>query len=455
MGKFDGESHEALYSMIANAQPSRFSDAETALHKAYTDINAIGEEFRAHVERVKWEGEGGDAFRTWGAEMAKQTLVLAEYTKGVGEGIGHAGKGLSLGQSQMPPVDPCYADPERDAERRASSDKKRQDAIQAMVKTDSYVTVAQEQLNGLAEPNFPPPPSDMFGVGEFERPQGGSQPVAAVPGGGGGSSYAASLHHVPAVDGGTDPTSTSHHDGAGGVHHLTESGRHRVETSGTAIDSTVTVPSPDTAKHIVPDHTGPTNTTGPLVPGPLPPSMPTTPRGNAKFTPGRTGLPESNVNTPRSTSVPRIGKSDGVFGGTPAERPVQSTGPRLPRGLVVGEERTPTSRAPLGRAPMGAGGYGTGAGQPGAPAHIPGRRPTPEVGGSAGVPRTSREVRSEFTQGGSGLVRGAQATGAMPHSRAQAPGKPGRRGGNRPDYLTEDEETWTSGRRDTVPPVID
>ncbi|MEV6674977.1 hypothetical protein [Streptomyces sp. NPDC051162] len=33
---------------------------------------------------------------------------------------------------------------------------------------------------------------------------------------------------------------------------------------------------------------------------------------------------------------------------------------------------------------------------------------------------------------------------------------PGRRqGGRRPDYLVEDEETWSQGNKRVVPPVID
>ncbi|KOG88316.1 hypothetical protein [Streptomyces varsoviensis] len=454
-GKFDGESHEQLYNMISGAKPSLFSDAEEALNKAHTDIAAIGEEFKAHVAHVQWEGEGADAFRAWGDEMAKQTLVMAEYTKGVGHWIGHAGKGLSAAQSAMPPVaDLCFVDPKMDAKRRLSADKKLDEAIQALEKADSYVTVAQEGLDGLKEPNFPILPSTVLGDGGYERPLDGTQPGTVASGGGGGFTNPTSVHHTIAVSGGTDSPTRSHHGGAGGIHQLAETGRHGVESSGTVIDSTVTAPYPDTAKHVVPDHTGPTNNTGPLVPGPAPamPSGPTSPRGTAKLTAGRnSGLPEKSVTTPRSAAVPRAGKSDGIFGGTSVERPTQSTGPRLPRGTVIGEERTPMSRAP-----MGAGGYGAGSGRTGTPSsNVPGRRLASEMGGSAGAPRPSREGRSEFTQGGSGLVRGAQAPGAMPHSRAQAPGKPGRRGGSRPDYLTEDEETWASGRRGTVPPVID
>ncbi|MEU7046241.1 hypothetical protein AB0A77_35035 [Streptomyces varsoviensis] len=457
-GKFDGESHEQLYNMISGAKPSLFSDAEEALNKAHTDIAAIGEEFKAHVAHVQWEGEGADAFRAWGDEMAKQTLVMAEYTKGVGHWIGHAGKGLSAAQSAMPPVaDLCFVDPKMDAKRRLSADKKLDEAIQALEKADSYVTVAQEGLDGLKEPNFPILPGEFSGARDtyyaYERPLGESP--AGGDSGGGGTGGTPSPHSVTGSSGGVNEVTShsSHHVGREIVDHGAEtSARHGVDTSRTVIDSTVTAPSPHATKHIVPDHTGPMNTAGPLVPGPVPPSMPVTSRSNAKLAVGRNnGLPENSLSVPRSTSVPRNGKSDGIFGGTPVEKPTQSTSPRIPRGTVIGEERTPVSRAP-----MGAGGYGPGSGRTGAPSsNIPGRRLASEMGGSAGGPRPSREGRSEFTQGGSGLVRGAQAPGAMPHSRAQAPGKPGRRGGTRPDYLTEDEETWASGRRGTVPPVID
>ncbi|MEV0281534.1 hypothetical protein AB0I22_34830 [Streptomyces sp. NPDC050610] len=465
-GKFDGESHEQLYSMISGAKPSLFSDAEAALNKAHTDISAIGEEFKAHVERVKWEGEGADSFRAWGAEMAKQTLVMAEYTKGVGKWIGHAGKGLSAGQSEMPPVaDMCYVDPEKDAKRRLDSNKKLDEAIKAMEKADSYVTVAQEGLEGLKEPNFPLLPTDLGApdVGGYERPLG-APPSGGSTAGGGATSHTVSLPYAADTGGGADPVPghLSHHGGTDGVRHLVETDRQGNETADTTIDSTTTSPSPDTTNHTMPDHgarpSGTSSATSPFVPGPLPPNMPSSSRGAGKFASGRvSGFPEGSVNSsPRTVAVPRVGANDGVVGGTPADRSARPTGPRLPRGTVVGEERGLMSGAPMRRAPTGVGGYGAGSGQSGAAADIPGRRPASEPGGSTGRPRASREGRPEFTQGGSGLVRGNHATEAMPpRSGTKSPGKGSRRAGVRPDYLTEDEETWQRGRRDPVPPVID
>ncbi|MEK8145067.1 hypothetical protein NKH18_37310 [Streptomyces sp. M10(2022)] len=53
-----------------------------------------------------------------------------------------------------------------------------------------------------------------------------------------------------------------------------------------------------------------------------------------------------------------------------------------------------------------------------------------------------------FTAGGAGLVRG-------PSGRRDSDDDDQDSGSDRPDYLTEDEETWAAGRRGAVPPVIE
>ncbi|MFD8962186.1 hypothetical protein ACFV0W_35885, partial [Streptomyces anulatus] len=54
-----------------------------------------------------------------------------------------------------------------------------------------------------------------------------------------------------------------------------------------------------------------------------------------------------------------------------------------------------------------------------------------------------------FTAGGAGLVRGP--AGRRNSGRQEEDDN----GSTRPDYLTEDEETWNAGRRGAVPPVVD
>lgn len=250
------------------------------------------------------------------------------------------------------------------------------------------------------------------------------------------------------------------------------------------------------------------------LPGPRP-VMPATPpisRTAPVPGPGQLGkLPPTAPSTPRTSSVPpRIPTSDGIVGGKRNVGPTNA--PRIPRGMVVGEE----PHAPMARGPVGPGGYmhhgptPTGTNSPGrrlvtepggmvdrpkgtnppgrslprsmvvgeergvlprgplsagvhpidGSTHTPGgtnsgRRLTSEPGGVTGGPRVPREGRSEFTQGGSGLVRGNHGPAAAPHSTALPHGGNQRNAGSRPDYLVEDEETWSGGRRNTVPPVIE
>lgn len=98
-----------------------------------------------------------------------------------------------------------------------------------------------------------------------------------------------------------------------------------------------------------------------------------------------------------------------------------------------------------------------------------GRRLATEPGGVVGagpVPRSG--ATREFTPGGSGLVRnrsmpeggssaGRSVQGFAHPGPVPAGGATTRRGrgGQRPDYLVEDEGTWTQVNRRVVPPVID
>ncbi len=458
-GKFDNKSHEELYDMIASAQPSRFSDAAEVLEQASTDIDAIGEEFKAHVARVKWEGDGAEAFRTWGTEMVTQTFKLAQYTGGISTWIASVGDGLRKAQNRMPPLQ-CYVDPVKDAEARSKTGTTHREAVHAVETADHHMATAYDELQKLTAPQFPLLPGVLQpGRDAYERPQG-VPPSGMKAVGGGSFAHTNALPISTGQHGGAESASAhlSHHGGSESARHLVDAGQHGHEPVSTTVDSTVTAPSPDTTQHIVPDHAGqshaPSGGSGPMVPSPITSGMPSTVRGPEKFAPGRvSGVPGESVNSSQPRTVRRLGPNDGVVGGTPADRPSRPTGPRVPRGTVVGEERAPAGRTPVARAPMGAGGYGGGAGQPGSAAYSPGRRQTTsELGGSSAA---RRERRSEFTQGGSGLVRGNQGVGAVPRPGTAPPGKNGRRAGARPDYLTEDEETWTQGRHDTVPPVID
>ncbi|MFI0981988.1 hypothetical protein ACH4SP_33895 [Streptomyces sp. NPDC021093] len=138
------------------------------------------------------------------------------------------------------------------------------------------------------------------------------------------------------------------------------------------------------------------------------------------------------------------------MGGNPQRTAPGSSGSRIPRGTVVGTEPGTSGRGSTGRIPTGgAVGANPVSGTPARPAG----RPTSSTNGVVGTPRdgtvpSGRPGTGGFTQGGAGLVRG-------PAGQRNANEREERDGSQRPDYLTEDEETWTAGRRSAVPPVID
>ncbi|RNL72993.1 hypothetical protein EBF04_22595 [Streptomyces sp. I6] len=144
---------------------------------------------------------------------------------------------------------------------------------------------------------------------------------------------------------------------------------------------------------------------------------------------------------PGGSSSPgaRTGRGDGVVGGTPQRSAAGSSGARIPRGTVIGVEGPVPGNSSAGRSPQ--------AGVAGA------------TSGTAPQRRTSRG-----TQGGNDVM-GAPRDGAQPLRPGGASGGVGQRRSrerngeraesSRPDYLTEDEETWTARRRGAVPPVVD
>lgn len=525
-GKYHDTSHFVLYAMVQGADPIKMSDVGIALHNAWRDISGIADEMLAHAERVKWDGEGGDAFRGWVEELSKQTHNLATYTMLVGSNISVAATGLADVQGGIPkPPDKCYVE-ETEAQRKA-----RLEAADQIVKLDSYYTTAHEYIKDLEGPNFPVLPSQLV-----KSREGGETPVGSSP-------------SVRATSAGTSiagaaPVSASDPNAVGPkaapVHPVDEVSPHTPVTppkvsgvisgvnvpdpTNTAIDSVQTPPAPDTINRPstlppvrdIPNipSSGPPMppVTGPPGPRPVIPTAPPISRTTPVPGPGQLGkLPPTAPTTPRPSSVPpRIPTNDGIVGGKRNVGPTNA--PRIPRGMVVGEE----PHTPMARGPIGPGGYmhhGPTPTNPNAPgrrlvtepggmvdrpkgtnppgrslprsmvvgeergvlprgplsagvhpvdgsAHAPGgtssgRRLTSEPGGVTGGPRVPREGRSEFTQGGSGLVRGNHGPAVAPHSTALPHGSSQRNAAGRPDYLEEDEETWSGGRRNTVPPVIE
>lgn len=149
------------------------------------------------------------------------------------------------------------------------------------------------------------------------------------------------------------------------------------------------------------------------------------------------------------TTGPRAGRASGIVGGTPQRAAPGTTGGArgVPRGTVVGAGGAARTGGPAG--PVGQRGVVGSGGTKGA--SRPGGRGTPTTNGVVGTPRGGGGARAGakgFTTGGAGLVRG-------PAGRKDSGDEDQEDGTPRPDYLTEDRETWEAGRRGVAPPVIE
>ncbi|MFF0750377.1 hypothetical protein [Streptomyces sp. NPDC004267] len=461
-GEFEGKSLDALYAMIASAKPEDVSGAGEALAAAVPKILDIAADLRHYISRVKWEGEGAEAFRTWGAGMVSETLVLGDFTKVVSEEMKRAAGALTEAKAAVPkPAGMCFADPEKEKARiAAETGPKLQEAVSAMERLSSYYDATSTRIAGERQPEFKP-----MGVGIRDE---GEREYATGSGSGTGSGTRASTGTGTTA---TGRTSFQHADvttPSGTVRHIqdpvslppTAPTRPPLPDVNTNIDSTTLVPDAPTRPTVQPPNvqpptTPPVTTVGPPQ-VPLPPMTPPVgpqvdrglPRTAMPGLPGPAGRTGLQVPGPLG-SGPRT--AEGIVGGrqVPSTRPGLGgmRPPRMPMGTVIGEE--PRSSTPFGRGAAGIHGPGGGVhGPSGMPGGSSGRRLAMEQGGTVGTPSASRAVgRSAFTPGGTGLVRPAASTGQDHEDE--------RTTGHRPDYLSEDEETWTSGQRRIVPPVID
>ncbi|NGO78043.1 hypothetical protein G6045_20595 [Streptomyces sp. YC504] len=505
---FDKQPLNALLDLLDQAKPSELEHAGDALIKAKDKLNEAAEELDQYVTKVEWKGEGAEEFRRFGRALAQHAWSVGTFANGAGEQMKTASTGLASVQAARPPRDPRL-DP-REPKDFASIEKidsnpayqmaqkvegDRQEAINQMNRLASFYAVSEEMLAGQAEPKFPEglKAAVPLPAGEWRPPgtDGGTaraQGAAASVGGERGA---------PEVTGSTTPS----------VAGVVAAPQQNVSME---IDSVATPPAPTTATGPTPPttipSTGPSNgpvppfATGPVNPvqmgkggakpptgtsratGPVgrPPtagaSNPTTGRspgitgrptsvGQGQTTPGRanpvgrpgivggTPAPRSGGGTGQTGPLGRAGASgiragnpNGIMGGSPQRNGTGSTPSRLPRGTVVGGEGPAAGRGTAAR-PGQSGVIGSNP----AGAQRPAGRGTPSSNGVVGTPRGNdsgrRPAGGAFTAGGSGL------TGRRPGQ--QRPDEEEQSASARPDYLTEDEETWTARRRGAVPPVID
>lgn len=481
-GRTNFENHELddMIDLVESARPGDMIGVADALGPVSQQIAQAGQELIDHLDGVEWEGESAKAFRDWARDLAKNTLKLGDYAAAVGKEMGNVGTGLATIQQSMPsradgkatevkkiptPAQVTTNDAyvKAKAADQARHEAARQEAIGQMNKLGSYYSVSAEQLEVASRdaPAFKPPkdvgvpkPTDPPGYGKNKGGGGGGAAgnVGPVRNDVGDSSSPRQSHPVPSPD----PEVRTNLDS------LTLPKAPEPEPSVRPAPSSGGGPTPPSAMGPVAPPFGPGGT---QPPGNMRQSPrfsgavrqdPTGPKGQAgrvnpsapgRFGPGGTGPGMTGTGRPKVTGPSAFGRSDGIVGGSPQRS--GDRGGRIPRGTVIGGER---------------GGAGqSGAGTTGGKSGAAGRRLASNPGGVVGGPRGAGDrVRGakDFTPGGTGLVRGVKptrdTTGQMPAPRtSSAQQESDRDGSARPDYLSEDPETWTPRRRDIVPPVID
>ncbi|MFE1556817.1 hypothetical protein ACFW6V_17775 [Streptomyces sp. NPDC058734] len=462
---FEGHSHEQLLAMIASVNPETVKARATQLADAAKALNEIGDSLKRH--RVKgWEGEAAHSFQDWVSRTGSATLALGKFSEVAGTWMESAAQTMVEVKANTPKYDTAAAE-NLEAARKYHNDPDaqklgqtahskltgdHQQAVQQLTKLAQSYEASATQMNWAVPPTFPPPP------GNVQPPTVRSQSDLARPNGDSArGSGSGEYSYEPSALGSAGPTRES-----GGAP------RRQPLPDGTLPPATVPTMQPpvlpDQSVDVDLDHvaTLPDKSlpSAPVLPGG--PGVTNTPDGN--WTPSSgplspLALPPTGGSLPltrppvgiggKAGSIPVLPPRDtGIVGGRPIATGVPNAG--IPRGTVIGADGPHAG----GRAMPGmVGGLGGPHGISGGP--TAGRRLAMEPGGIVGG-RQAAASSQPFTQGGSGLVRGSGA-GALAHGGAVSPASNRRRGGHggdRPDYLAEDEETWQGNRR-VVPPVID
>ncbi|MFI8190287.1 hypothetical protein ACIF8T_16015 [Streptomyces sp. NPDC085946] len=504
---FESMTHEQLAAMLDSATSEGAAHLAAKLSKAASTITKIGDDLMTYAKGLEWQGEAGDAFRDWGGQTASATLRLGQYAEVASRWMATVAQAVAEAKAAMPDTsettraradlaeakksmaaaqDPAARnDPDaRKLAQTAQSDAAaaqqrmeaaRAEAVQQLRKLAQTYEYSAQQVNSVEPPTFSPPSEHM------DATQWDSREYVSVDTGAPGTARGMGAQSAGRDSGGTGSYATTQPAmNSVSVNVPLGGGSESVDRSRPAameIDSVATLPdrsvSPATAQP-APGTSVPRPEMSPGQPFPVPTGFQGGGTGNAA--PGRVPsglrapLAPNPVTGAGGTRIPSVRES-GIVGGKPVAPTTGRPTGSIPRGTVIG------GQGPQGHTPMGRGfttGFpggataGTGRGDAGN-----GRRLASQPGGVVGgMPSQSGRVSPgrPVTQGGTGLPRPAGAA-QSPHTAAQGrsgvvPGamyRPGTRDAqqrdqrrtDRPDYLSEDEETWQRGNRRPLPPVVE
>ena len=395
--RFVAHDPEELWAMVEPADGATATELGELLTQAAKTIKEIGGDLRTHSMAVEWDGEGGEAFRTWCNQAALATLGLGDYSESAGKWLGHAADTLHEVKPQLEilrtqsatarSVFDAHAAKATDvgnhdggssatevktAKTRYTNDSA--DAAGLMIKLAQSYTASTEQIDALEAPEFPKLP-ERFVPPSFDRTSV-SVPTSSGSAGGEVAARAVSPGREPGSDSGSSVTSSApqaspprHLAGVPDVPVTVQSLPTAV--TNTAIDSVGTLPSAPAAPSSAPAPPsgigGPdsraSSPTGLLPPafggGTMPPPGGGTGGGRSTYS-GRGSLPTGPgaSESPRAVRGLPTTPGPGMTAGTGSPRtPGQGlAGPSASRGtsgITGGRPISPAAGRPTGAIPRG------------------------------------------------------------------------------------------------------
>ncbi|MFJ7123431.1 hypothetical protein ACIQUO_25980 [Streptomyces albogriseolus] len=500
--------HEQLVALLDSASPEGAAHLATKLSKASSTITKIGDDLMTYVKGLEWQGEGGDAFRDWGGQSAAATLRLGQYAEVASRWLSTVAQAVAEAKAAIPATsettqakadlaearktlaaaqDPgARNDPDaRKLAQTAQSDAAaaqqrmeaaRAEAIQQLRKLAQTYEYSAYQVNSVEPPTFSPPAQHLEAAEWFDG-RGQGEHVSLTP------------EHSSAASTGSGNVTVGHGSGTPAPPQTSASvrpsafapvtGAEQIAHSQPATMEIDGVATPqETRAPAVTNTTAPPTGNGPrpevslpaqpvAAPPPMGRSGGSGPLGPTQVSPG-TRPPLLPGQGSSGGGVPHVPRESGIFGGRPVSPGAGRLPPSIPRGTVIGAEsgqaRTPIGRVPSPGVPLG------GSQVPGHSNASAARRLASETGGVIGnrPVQPGRTAPRPFTPGGAGLLRQAGVsesghgptaarTAGGPHTAHPSSSRRGERqdGSERPEYLSEEEETWGRRHPRAVPPVVD
>ncbi|TDU04602.1 hypothetical protein EDD99_3074 [Streptomyces sp. 846.5] len=134
---FEQFTHADLIKMMAGSNPQTVTKVGTTLAAASTHMQSLADDLATHINGLVWDGEAGDAFKTWARQVVSATDTLAIFANNTAVAINMAGETLS--STQVPPI-PA-------ADQATVNAYKSQFGAQTYIGTDGEAKVAKPLLS--------------------------------------------------------------------------------------------------------------------------------------------------------------------------------------------------------------------------------------------------------------------------------------------------------------------